>query len=88
MSEEQWGPWIEHDGGPRPVPKGTFCHLIFVTGLQSVGPVGCGRDGLAITPDNAPWGHPNLIIRYRIRKPRGLVILETLLTDLPEDVDA
>jgi hypothetical protein len=28
------------------------------------------------------------VIRYRIRKPRGLVILETLLTSLPEDVDA
>lgn len=27
-------------------------------------------------------------IRYRIRKPRGLVILEKLLADLPERIDA
>jgi hypothetical protein len=28
------------------------------------------------------------IIRYRIRKPRGLTILEGLLENLPESVDA
>ena len=28
------------------------------------------------------------IIRYRIRKPRGMVVLEGLLADLPESVDA
>lgn len=33
-------------------------------------------------PDYAP------IIRYRIRKPRGLTILESLLENLPEGVDA
>jgi hypothetical protein len=28
------------------------------------------------------------LIRYRIRKPKGLTILEELLEDLPERVDA
>jgi len=28
------------------------------------------------------------VIRYRIRKPRGLTILEGLLENLPEEVDA
>lgn len=28
------------------------------------------------------------IIRYRIHKPRGMVILENLLADLPQEVDA
>lgn len=28
------------------------------------------------------------VVRYRVRKPRGLVICEALLADLPERVDA
>ena len=28
------------------------------------------------------------VIRYRIRKPRGMVVVESLLADLPERVDA
>ncbi len=74
MSEE-WGPWIEHDGGPRPVPRGTFCHAVFATGSHLIGPVGVGYNGEGVTPDGKPWGWPSRIIRYRVRKPRALLDL-------------
>ena len=84
MSE--WGPWIEHDGGPRPVARGTFCHLVYNDGAEIFGPVGCAAIGIPVTPDGKPWGWPSLIIRYRIRKPLGLTILENLIADLPAPV--
>ena len=85
MSEE-WGPWSEHDGGPRPVPRGTFCHVLYEDGDEVIGPVGVGFDGRGINTELEPWGDPVLIVRYRIRKPRGLTILEGLLEELPEKV--
>jgi len=39
-----------------------------------------------VTPDGKPWCWPSLIIRYRIRKPLGLTILENLIADLPAPV--
>ena len=39
-------------------------------------------------PHPMPGGNSAPIIRYRIRKPRGLTILEGLLENLPEQVDA
>lgn len=84
MSE--WGPWIEHDGGPRPVPRGTYCHVIFRSGREFIGPVGVGFNGTRISPDGKPWGEDDRVIRYRVRKPRGLTILEEILNDLPAPV--
>ena len=90
MSEE-WGSWIEHDGGPRPVPAGTYCHLVYRSGSDFFGPIGCGFNGTGVTPPGKPWGWPNRVIRYRIRKPRALIELRDIIADLPaptERVDA
>lgn len=82
MSEE-WGPWIEHDGGPRPVKPGTFCHLIYEDGEEFIGPIGLGYYGTeAGTPDE-PWGGWCPIVRYRIRKPRALLQLIEMVENLP-----
>ena len=90
MTEEEWGPWIEHDGNGFPLMRGQIAHMVFRDWSQEIGPVGTFVVG---DPDKVGscwhWGTgwPE-IIRYRIRKPRGLTILEGLLTDLPEKVDA
>lgn len=94
MSDE-WGPWTEHDGKGMPAEVvGRFTHRIHDCG-------DCLRDGFGISgfaPENWDWskvgmsvrtgGIATRIIRYRIRKPRGLTILEGLLENLPEEVPA
>lgn len=74
MSEE-WGPWIEHDAGPHPqkAKPGDIVISILSSG-KSYGPfiTDCGK--------LRPW---HSVIRYRIRKPKGLQMLESILRDLP-----
>lgn len=91
MLIDQFGPWIDHDGTGRPVPKGTVVEIEAenITGLvkrhEAVanGDAGTAWDWGSVSLDQ-PWR----VIRYRIKKPRGLVILEGLLSDLPEAVPA
>ena len=86
MSEE-WGPWIEHSGKGCPLPNGTFVNAIYCDGTEIYGMVEANGRPLRY---NAwvwsEWG--GNVIRYRIRKPKGLQILEALLQELPESVDA
>ncbi len=88
MSE--WGPWIEHDGKGCPVPVGTYLHLVSKCGFHQHGYVkrlkpGCGYffwDWVI-----AKWGHDkHCIVRYRIRKPRGLQILEERLAEIDSPI--
>ena len=83
MTEEQWGPWIEHDG------RGCPCIGEYVQGVGDCG----GVIEAEVKFDGPAWHWSNagifeVVIRYRIRKPRGIVVLESLLADLPERVDA
>mgnify|MGYP001184935551 FL=1 len=86
MSDE-WGPWIEHDGKGCPC-VGQMVDVVYKDGetAESVwgGPViaTCSHSWFWLRP--RPWS----IIRYRIRKPRGLTILEGLLEILPVEVPA
>ena len=90
MSE--WGPWIEHDGTCVPVQSGEHYHAIFEDGDEEYatqGGDGFTASGATYKADNGSWlwrepSEP--IIRYRIRKPRGLTILENLIADLPAPV--
>ena len=82
MSEE-WGPWIEHDGGPRPVKPGTVCHLVYQDGEHFIGPIGVGAGGTEIGSVDEPWGGWCPIIRYRIRRPKALQQLIHMVENLP-----
>ncbi len=85
---DEWGPWIEHDG------KGCPCvgRVVMVAAIRNLlGEV--WEQGPAIAQGGQSWfwavtGLPpndtQQIIRYRIRKPRGLTILEGVLENLPE----
>lgn len=94
MSEE-WGPWIEHDG------KGCPCFGAWVR-CEWEGPPGrfMVDEGRAGSMGGGGWDWSNfqkrhhtgrriaVVRRYRIRKPRGLTILEELIEQLPELEDA
>jgi hypothetical protein len=86
VTQDEWGPWIEWSGGKNPAP-GMYV-AIEIRGQWKFGPIGnpdCDRSEVWA------WFHDGRdddITRYRIRKPRGMVILEKLLIDLPETVDA
>lgn len=105
MSEE-WGPWIEHDGSGCPIKRGELAEIVWADGTsviafnsgQSAKEAGVNK----WRPYSGPlfasswvWseiGTKIPVARYRICKPRGLIILESLLQDLPapvrEGVDA
>lgn len=95
MNEQDWGPWTEHDGKGCPLRPWEYAQAECADGY-----VGCGcwpYGGDTPPPGTCSywlwsslpsyWWHKR-VIRYRVRKPRGLVILENMLADLPEGVDA
>ena len=99
---DEWGPWIEHDGKGCPC-VGQVAHIIvgpdegYDPGLDDTPPDGdileiiSNNEWVEIAKHDTQWTwtagiYP--VIRYRIRKPRGLTILEGLLENLPEQVDA
>ena len=94
MSEE-WGPWIEHSG------KGCPCVGVYVQALAEMEISAISgntkmvkvsdRVMEGIATEGGSWGRQegfNRYLRYRIRKPKGLQILEAILQDLPETVEA
>ena len=90
--DESWGPWIEHDGTCVPVMDGEFYHATYEDGDEEFavqGGDGLLASGATYKRDNGSWlwlDPYEPIIRYRIRKPRGLTILENLIADLPAPV--
>lgn len=90
MNEPEWSPWVDWHGGPCPC-VGEYVQTGFKFGIpDSVanGKIVDRFTGEWIAKDGPSWRHDatfNPIIRYRIRKPRGMVILERILADLPVD---
>lgn len=91
MLSDGFGPWIEHDGSGMPVLHGTVvqakCECV-------TGKVVCVTK-IAGETSGAAWNWRNFgkttvwrALSYRIRKPRGLTILEGLISDAPELVSA
>jgi hypothetical protein len=104
---DEWGPWIEHDGGPVrgliPVP----CVLHYR--IEPPGILG-PEQAKSLSPDwpgffwrwkrvRIGWFRTELrrvcdqpeyapIIQYRIRKPRGMAILERIVAAPAEKVRA
>jgi len=91
---EEWGPWITHNGMPHPLPGGTLVIVQHLDGLVTEA-VTKGRPPLPDEVDCWDWSDCEAkrcreakIIRYRIRRPRGLTILQDLIEQLPETVEA
>lgn len=96
MSEE-WGPWIEHDGKGCPCVGQVaqweldggheYVGMTDINGFTMISPGvihGIAKDGPAWTSEK-DCIH---VIRYRIRKPKGLTILEGILENLPQEEHA
>ncbi len=89
---DEWGPWINHDGNGCPC-VGEWVHRIYnkMALDLSDGKMKAEKEGFVRNAQSPCWkwtyGFAR-VIRYRIRKPRGLTILESLLENLPDEVDA
>lgn len=81
----EWGPWIEHDGMPVPHLAGEWLHIIGADGREGEGMLKfAGAKGSLWRWKTILKSHwSKRIIRYRIRKPRGLIILQDLIENLP-----
>ena len=100
--DNEWGPWIEHDGKGCPC-VGAMVHVVLgdsfdpseVPVLESEGGWEPGymplspSEAVGIARHGGSWSwvdgyYP--VITFRVRKPRGLTILEELLQGLPAPV--
>jgi len=94
MSDDhEWGPWIEHDGLTRPVPFGTYLHVRTKSGREQFGRLNDGGDGSSYFEWHVVLfrigTYDDCIVRYRIRKPLGLTMLENIAqgVDAPQGVN-
>lgn len=84
MRKEEWGPWIEHDGKGCPC-LGMWVHCVFMMRSGDTSEL----QGIAGALGGRSWDWKNKgfaarIIRYRIRRPRGMEVLDQILADLPK----
>lgn len=100
--EEEWGPIIHHNGGPRPVGLGVVIKAYFRNGESKVLMIGDGKvpagpfEGRPASDFKtySMWSwrdqseKPYHILRYQIKKPKGLQILQSLLENLPKSKKA
>lgn len=90
MTEDTWGPWIEHDGKGCPC-KGQLVHVVRRSGQESIHVAFTRRitasghilqGAVSGGPNTWDWGSGgkphNQVIRYRIRKPKGLTQLQRI----------
>ena len=89
---DEWGPWIEHDGTECPCvgewvqaamsgpQHARWSHGTFFRGIW---------EGRARGVNCWVYGSNHMqVVRFRIRKPRGLAILEEIANGAREPVDA
>lgn len=87
---DNWGPWIEHNGKGCPC-VGMVAEVVFAYDkLPMCYVVRGGASWFWLSPDIRGTSITrcgrlaNPIVRYRIRKPRGMAILESILADVTE----
>lgn len=76
---DEWGPWVEHDGGPCPVPASSIVipgyrgsHPGLMTGERRAGDLAWHHDEFAFSD----------IIRYRVRRPPAVRLLVNFVESL------
>ena len=93
---EQWGPWIEHDGKGCPVYGMSVEAQIYGEENRHSNRIGRKTDFQTLDSSSkvSAWvwffdaPTHGKVTRYRIRKPRGLTMLEGLIADLPQPAEA
>ena len=99
MENEEWGPWIKHDGGRCPLKVGQVAKFRCRNGLERVWGKGSFDQNGNDKPLNPNGKNFNIwlwmertepkwfdAMEYQIKKPKGLTILESLIASLPTPV--
>ena len=96
MSDDDWEPWVEHDGKGCPDSiAGKWIQVVAEHGPKGIlaGQIET-QEGVA-DPCHAEWDWKNFgilapigvyvarILRYRVRKPKGLELLRAIAADPP-----
>lgn len=99
MIEHTWGPWIIHDQSGCPVSDGVIVEVdIFVPPPL----VGSGKHVTCVGVEWHGWDTVDMysrqiqanmgitvgVIKYRIRKPRGMKLLDKIMNDIRKPVFA
>lgn len=94
MSNEDWGPFIDHDQMGCPVADGVIVNIESVfSGVHLYSVVMMGEGYTRDKWDRADLAARNLrslgvwpvgIMRYRIRKPKGITILTDILREVED----
>ncbi len=95
--DNEWGPWVEHDGiGFPPSLYGAGLEIIAISATRTLQ----RQQGRAITKPHdcllawdwsfyrkrSPFGYRySMVIRYRVRKPKGLAILHEILREVERE---
>lgn len=96
MDDQDWGPWIEHDGKGCPCPGEYMAAIVewepgdtrYVEGIAEAGALSWDWS-YHLTKPKTGFGLLSRVIRYRIRKPKGMKLVEKALNvRIPGDVDA
>ena len=86
MTNDTWGPWVEHDGKGCPV-RGQYMQLVELCAGRGELPVkeliAASEGGLSWSWSNAP--EYTSVIRYRVRKPRAMERLNALLREVEDN---
>lgn len=92
--QDDWGPWVEHDGQGCPVPRGTLGEAELRNGTVVPFRALCGsviggperpasrRAGSAWIWGSGPYWRLE-VVAYRVRRPRGMAILREVVEVLP-----
>lgn len=92
-NQDEWGPWIEHDGRGFPLEIDGF--YVIVVGVYTCDGAEVFKEGFVKADDvgsATSWDWSNFgrlilgrkwgkVIRYRIRKPRGMAVLDAIMAD-------
>lgn len=89
MTGEQWGPWINHHGNGRPNLDGVVREIEYADGSICVSAgkskrfVPCAKSKYSGPLYWSSWdwsrtGDEIPVLRYRIREPRGMTVLQAI----------
>lgn len=94
---DEWGPWIEHDGSGQPNGLvGSYVSVVGIYGYSGAKAKAfeeVGHEKLVQSHSSPAWdwsnfgllingGREGKILRYRVRKPRGMAVLDAVMADL------
>lgn len=91
-NDDDWGPWIEHDGSGFPVPIGTLVHRVFDNEVDFIGGKDASPTREIIDPlrqsEEGSWdwsksrrchlGTIPRVVRYRIRRSAAFKSLQKI----------